>query len=108
MDEQRIRDIIREELAQFSFSDRFVSPKTIQILDGRNIIVGKTTGTKIGTEGGASGQKLGFFAKSPVTQPLAITAASAPGGVYNQTEVASISTAVNAVRAALTALGLTA
>lgn len=43
--------------------------------DGQNIALGTTTGTKIGTAGGASGQKLGFFNKTPITQPLLATGA---------------------------------
>jgi hypothetical protein len=38
----------------------------LQIGDGKNIILGTTTGTKIGT---ATTQKLGFYDKTPVVQP---------------------------------------
>lgn len=40
------------------------------IADGGNVIVGSTTGTKIGT---ATTQKIGFFNKTPVVQPTALT-----------------------------------
>ena len=103
--EERIRDIIREELARFSFSDRFVSPKTIQILDGRNIIVGKGKGTEIGTE---AAQKISFHGVTSVIQASAISAPSSPGGVYSQAEAQSMETAVNAIRTALQNKGLTA
>lgn len=63
MDEQRIREIIKEEMSGML---GYVFSKHIQILDGRNIIVGKGTGTKIGTE---ISQKIGFFNTLPVIQP---------------------------------------
>ena len=65
MPEEKIREIIRDELSNFIRSDRFTFEKLLQILDGRNIQVGLTTGTKIGT---ATGQKLGFFNATPVIQ----------------------------------------
>jgi hypothetical protein len=40
------------------------------IANGSNIILGTTSGTKIGT---AINQKLGFFGKTPITQPLVAT-----------------------------------
>ena len=64
-----IKEIIREELAQLIRSDRYTFHKLIQILDGRNIQLGKTTGTKFGTEGGSTGQKIGFFSATPVVEP---------------------------------------
>ena len=69
----------------------------IQITDARNIILATGTGTKIGT---ATTQKLGFFNKTPIAQPAAITSPDTSG--------AQLKTAVDAIRAALTALGLTA
>lgn len=70
---------------QINKSDRFVFEKKLQMLDGRNIQTGKTTGTIIGTEGGASGQKLGFFATTPVVQQtgVAITAAGIHAALVN-------------------------
>ena len=41
-----------------------------------NIITDTTTGTIIGTQGGASGQKLGFWAKTPIVQPVLATGAA--------------------------------
>lgn len=65
MDENTIRQIIKEELSHLFKSDRFTFEKTLQILDGRNIQLGKTTGTKIGTE---TIQKLAFFNSTPISQ----------------------------------------
>lgn len=41
-----------------------------------NIVTDTTTGTKIGTVGGSSGQKLAFFGSSPIVQPVLATGAS--------------------------------
>lgn len=45
--------------------------------DGVNISLGTSTGTKIGTVGGASGQKLGFWNATPIVQPVLATGAGA-------------------------------
>src|SRR3990167_6159416 len=63
--EEQIRQIIREELGALIKSDRYIFHKLIQILDGRNIQLGQTTGTKIGT---ATTDKLGFYNKTPIIQ----------------------------------------
>ena len=85
MDEQQIRVIIRQELSNLIKSDRYVFEKLIQFLDGRNIQLGTSTGTKIGTTGGASGQKLGFFNTTPVVQQtgIAVTAAGIHAALVN-------------------------
>jgi hypothetical protein len=41
-----------------------------------NIVTDTSTGMKIGTVGGASGQKLGFFNATPIVQPVLATGAS--------------------------------
>jgi len=85
MTEEQVRQIIREELRNLIKSDRLTLEKLLQILDGRNIQVGKTAGTKIATEGGASGQKLGFFGATPVVQQtgVAVTAAGIHAALVN-------------------------
>lgn len=105
MNEEQIRQIIREELREFLASDRYIFHKTVQTLDGRNFIFGKGTGTKFGTE---TTQKMGFFNKTPIVQPGAISAPSTPSAAYDQTEAQSTVNAVNSIRTALTNLGLTA
>jgi len=47
----------------------------ITLADAHNLVTGTTTGMKIGTVGGASGQKLGFFNQTPIVQPLLATGA---------------------------------
>lgn len=80
MDPEQVRQIIREELASLLGSGRYTFQQDIQIFNGRNIQVGKGAGTQIGTEGGASGQKLGFFGATPVVQRTG-TAVTA-GGIH--------------------------
>lgn len=84
MTSEEVKQIIREELT-FILSDRFIFQKHLQLFNGRNIQVGKTTGTKIGTEGGASGQKLGFFGTTPAVQQtgVAVTAAAIHAALVN-------------------------
>jgi hypothetical protein len=64
--------------------------------DARDIAVGTTTGTKIGT---ATTQKLGFYNKTPVVQPVAVA---------NATDAASVITQLNALLARMRDLGLIA
>lgn len=45
-------------------------------LSTHNLVTDTVTGTKIGTVGGAAGQKLGFFAATPIVQPLLATGAA--------------------------------
>jgi len=45
-------------------------------LNAHDIATDTTTGMKIGTAGGASGQKLGFFNATPIVQPVLATGAS--------------------------------
>lgn len=66
MTPNEVRQIIKEELQELLASDRYIFHKTIQVLDGRNVIVAKGTGTMIGTE---ALQKLGFWGVAPVVQP---------------------------------------
>jgi len=63
----------------------------------KNIILGTTAGTKIGT---ATNQKLGFFNATPVVQPSATPA--------NATDLATALTLVNDLKSKLVTLGLIA
>lgn len=103
MDNEQIRQIIREELAYLIKNDKYVFHKLIQIMDGRNIQLGKTTGTKIGTEGGATGQKLGFFDTAPVVQQSHIQDPS--GGATADTQARN---AINSILEVLEKFGFTA
>jgi hypothetical protein len=67
------------------------------IADGVNWTFGTTTGTQIGT---SASQKLGFFGRTPVTQPTVGSAVA--GATYTAAEQAIL----NAVVAAVRSLGL--
>ena len=84
--------------------DRYYFRRNLDI-DNVNIVLRPTTGTKIGT---AITQKLAFWNKTPIVQPTAISAPSAPGGAYSQSEAQSAVTAINSIRTTLSNLGLTA
>ena len=71
MTPEQVSQLIDTKLASFIKSDRFTFEKLLQILDGRNIQTGRTTGTKLGT---ATDQKIGFWNTTPVIQPTALTA----------------------------------
>jgi hypothetical protein len=83
----------------------------IGIADGKNINVGSTTGTKIGT---ATTQKLGLWNATPVIQPasanqaaVATTAATniAPYGFTTAAQADGIITLLNEIRSALVTIG---
>lgn len=105
MNEEQIRKIIREELANLIGGDRYTFQKNLQIFDSRNIQLGRTTGTEIGT---ATDQKLGFYGKTPIVQSGAISAPAGGGsGVTDAIDISARS-AINSIRTVLTNTGLTA
>lgn len=65
MDEAKVREIIRQELAHFMKGSKFVFNRPIQILDGNDITIASEHGTRIGTSGT---QKIGFFGNTPIVQ----------------------------------------
>lgn len=65
MNEEQVRRIIREELSKFMKQSKFVFDRPVQVLDGNDIIMGQTFGTRIGT---SATQKIGFFGVDPVAQ----------------------------------------
>lgn len=100
MDEQQINQLIDERIATFFTVRGFIFSKPIQILDGRNVQTGRSTGTTIGT---APDQKLSVFGVTPVVQAAAITAPT--GGSTTDTQAR---TAITAIINALKAFGITA
>ena len=110
MNEEQIREIIRQEIGQLFYSDRYVFQKPIQMLDGRNIQLATGTGTKIGT---GTDQKVGFFNAAPVAQQSALTAANASTvdttyGTEEANVINNIRTRLGEVETALESLGLVA
>lgn len=77
--------------------------------DAVNIVVGSTSGTKIGT---ATTQKLGFYNATPVVQPTALTAADASavnsGDATTDTVIGNMRTRINELETKLQSLGLLA
>ena len=100
MDDDKIRQIVRQELEEFIASDRYIFSRLVQFLDGRNVQVGKTTGTKIGTE---TTQKIAFHGSTPVVQAAAI--ANPSGGATEDTQAR---TAINSILTVLRNKGLIA
>ena len=110
LSEQKVQQMINKSITAaignfFNADNSHTFEKHIQILNGRHIQVGKGVGTKIGTE---TTQKIGFYGKTPVVQAGAITTPATQSGAYVQADVASLKTAIDAIRVALTNLGLTA
>lgn len=103
MNEQDIRQLIREELSVFIAQDRYTFRRDAQFFDGRNIILGGGTGTKFGT---SITQKLGFYNKTPVVRQSAVTTATTQGGTYNSSDANTIVSAVNNVISTLQSYGL--
>lgn len=110
-EEQKVRQIIREELELLLGSDRYTFQRHIQIFDGRNIQVGRTTGTKVGT---ATDQKVGFFNTTPVVQQTGVAAQKvnyATPDLDTEAEIIiafnTTNAAINTLRTALNNLGIT-
>lgn len=79
---------------------------TINVADAANIVLGTSTGTKIGT---ATTQKLGFFNKTPVVQPAAYTTSNVTTDrTYdaNSTTVDELADVLGTLIADLQSLGL--
>ena len=100
--EEDVRKIIREEISTLFGRDKFVFEKNIQILNARNIQVGRGNGTKIGT---AVDQKIGLYNTTPVVQASAISAPSGGGDAGVDTPARN---AINSIRTALKNLGIIA
>ena len=99
---EQVREIFREEIPAFLARSLTTIEGNLQLLDSRNIIVGGTTGSKIGT---STGQKLGFWNKSPSSQPTNgadLTNNVAVGGmtdtIANYTDLTTYATDAAAIR----------
>lgn len=81
---------LREIINKFVGIESYVFQYHSQILDGRNIQLGLTTGTQIGT---ATTQKLAFLGATPAVRQSAITA-PAGGGTVDAEARAAINTII--------------
>jgi hypothetical protein len=76
---------LKKQVNDLVYSDRYVMEKALQLFDGRNIIIGRTTGTMIGT---ATDQKLAFFGGTPVDRPATVTDPSGGTTIDSEARVA--------------------
>jgi len=72
----RDTNLYRSAADTLKTDDNLTVGGNLTISDAKNIILNTTTGTKIGTAGGASGQKLAFWNSTPIVQPVLATGAS--------------------------------
>lgn len=86
-------------------TDKYVFSKLMKIVEGKNIQLGTSVGTQIGT---ATTQKVAFLGATPVSRQSSIASPSAISGTYVQAEVASIKTAVDALITTLETFGFIA
>lgn len=96
MTPEQVRQLIREELLKLTSAERWIFQQHLQLFDGKNIQVAKSTGSSIGTE---TTQKLSVYGVTPVVQAAAIDAPSENS--------ASLKVAVDKIRVALTNFGIT-
>jgi|CXWL01.1.fsa_nt_gi hypothetical protein len=100
MNEDTVRRIVKEEISGLFRLDGYRFEKHLQLLDGRNVQTGRTTGTKIAT---ASDQLLGFYGATPVDRPATISDPSGGATIDSQAR-----TAINTIIDRLQELGLIA
>jgi hypothetical protein len=90
----RLATIVTAAATISSISDARVALQVLgSFADGVNLSLGSTIGTQIGT---ASTQKLAFFGKTPITQP--IMGAATAGASYTSNEQTMLQAVYNAVR----------
>lgn len=100
--EQELRlEKVEAMLSLLVGSDRYTVQKDMQLFDGRNIQVGRSIGTQIGT---SALQKLGFFGIVPVLQQAKPSSLSVSGSDSDPQARA----AINTLRTALINLGFIA
>ncbi len=111
LNEEQIREIIRDELRGFDTIERYTFQKHLQIFDGRNVQTGRTVGTKFPA---ASDQLWGAFGVTPVNQPATVSdpsIASVSGSGADatiNTNFTNLDNAVEAIIDRLQELGLIA
>lgn len=96
----KIQEEVSRQMSEFVVNfDKNIFTERIKIMDGRNILLGQATGTKIGTE---TTQKLSFYGSTPIVQGSKI--ADPTGGATVDSECR---TQLRAVIDALEAIGIT-
>jgi len=98
-----------DDLSGFNLVDRYEFQKHLQLLNGRNISVGRSVGTILATE---ADQKLGLYGTTPVIQGTAISAPSisnvsgTPDDSTINSNFGQNETAINDIRGALSDIGI--
>lgn len=95
---QRV-EMLENIINSFVLNGAYTFQKDIRMLDGKNLMFGTSTGTKIG----GSNDKLAFYGNAPVARPSAI---SAPAG--GATVDSEARTTIGTIITTLQTLGLTA
>jgi oligoribonuclease NrnB/cAMP/cGMP phosphodiesterase (DHH superfamily) len=105
LNEEQVRQIIKEEMAKIFHSEKYHFSRDIQIANGRNIETGVSVGTMIGT---STSQKVGLYGKAPVARQAAIVYPNVQGGTYNQTNAETLRSAINDILNRLETIGMIA
>src|SRR3990167_6394322 len=102
MTEQEQINFLRQEVNDlkqivnfFVRPDKYLFQRNIEMFNGRNIVLGNSVGTKIGT---STTQKLAFFNSTPIIQQVAITTPSG-GAVIDSQARSSIGEVITLVGA---------
>lgn len=94
MNPEEVKKIVKDEIIKMinpialnRFKDRYIFDKTFQILDTYDIQLGRTRGTRIGTE---TSQKIGFLSATPIirqttSSQTAATFAANSSGITDDT-----------------------
>lgn len=96
MDKEEVIKLIDERLAFMIKNKKLVFPYPMQILDGNDITIGQTNGTRIGN----SGSKIAFFGKTPIVQYPTGYLIAATGGATQDAEARARIADINALLAA--------
>jgi hypothetical protein len=86
--------VLKGRIDALEKTDRYTFAKLVQMLDGRNVQLGKTTGTKIGT---AADQKLAFYGATPIIRQGGISTPSG-GATVDAASRTAITLVINALR----------
>jgi len=104
MNEEQIKEIIRDELRNFMQSDRYNFARKLQIQDSVNIQLGRGTGSQIGE---AADQKIALHGATPTIQSSKINDPTAAGAGYVQATAQSSVDKIKEILDALEAKGIT-